>query len=636
MEQKHKTGLSKQIYTLVMISIAIMGIITAVSQYLISGERIRTQTDMVAEAAAGEIISSIKEYSAYRWLLSFWAEHADQMEVEYDADPAKGSVTEEKIQVLQERHPEFELRSCSDGEAAALPPEDQRLYAEIVYSRLAARMNGIKQNFKCDYLFCAVTDTDSGEHPYEYLLYLFSGADPGSVRGKEYGEVYTLGVTVPAGDDAKQQENLRQAVSQYMREKRGGRKHDDSGRYIDYYTCLGLLENKAVLTGTSFSRQAMNKKILFSTFLYTLNTIFLELLLLNLAMLFIHRYILHPMQRVLNIIRSYGETKDSGTTEKDLTGLLAEKTGIAVRENEVGQLAEDFVDLTHELDAYTARVKEAAAAQERIKYELETAAAIQQHMLPDSIPEFPDHPEYKLCASMKPAKEVGGDFYDYFLVDDTHLALVIADVSDKGVPAALFMAEARTLIRSRAQTGEEPEQILYYVNDQLNKGNDRGFFVTVWMALLDLETGEGVAVNAGHEPPVVCREGGNYELVRYRHSLAAGMMKGMTFPQHTFRLGPGDRLFVFTDGVPEAQNASSEQFGTDRMLKVLNANRDETPAGLLDAVAKAIDEFQGEAGQFDDMTMLCFFCDKRSDIKDTDNLIIGNTITDEALKENDC
>ena len=599
MEQKQKTGLSKQIYTLVVISIAIMGIVTAVSQYLISRERTRSHTDIVADAAAGEIISSIKEYPAYRWLLSYWAEHADEMEVEYDVDPAKESVAEEKIQVLQERHPEFDLRFSSDEEAAALPPEDQRIYAEVIYSRLAARMNEIKQNFKCDYLFCAVTDTDAGERPYEYLLYLFSGADPGSVRGTEYGEVYKLGVTVPAEDDAKQQENLRQAVLQYMREKRAGRKHDDSGRYIDYYTCLGLL------------------------------TVFLELLLLNLAMLFIHRYILHPMQRVLNIIRSYAESKDSGAAEKDLTGLMAEKTGIAVRENEVGQLAEDFVDLTHELDDYTAQIREAAAAQERIKFELETAAAIQQHMLPEDTPEFPGHPEYKLCASMKPAKEVGGDFYDYFLVDDTHLVLLIADVSDKGVPAALFMAEARTMIRSRAQTGEEPEQILYYVNDQLNKGNDRGFFVTVWMALLDLETGEGVAVNAGHEPPVICREGGDFELARYRHSLAVGMMKGMEFPQHTFRLGPGDKLFVFTDGVPEALNSSSEQFGTDRMLKVLNENRNEDPAGLLAAVSRAIDEFKGEADQFDDITILCFFCDKRNDIKGTDNLIIGNEITEE-------
>ena len=551
------------------------------------------------------------------------------MEVEYDVDPAKESVAEEKIQVLQERHPEFDLRFSSDEEAAALPPEDQRIYAEVIYSRLAARMNEIKQNFKCDYLFCAVTDTDAGERPYEYLLYLFSGADPDSVRGTEYGEVYKLGVTVPAEDDEKQQENLRQAVLQYMREKRAGRKHDDSGRYIDYYTCLGLLGDRAVLAGTSFSRRAMNKTILFSALIYTLNTVFLELLLLNLAMLFIHRYILHPMQRVLNIIRSYAESKDSGAAEKDLTGLMAEKTGIAVRENEVGQLAEDFVDLTHELDDYTAQIRDAAAAQERIKFELETAAAIQQHMLPEDTPEFPGHPEYKLCASMKPAKEVGGDFYDYFLVDDTHLVLLIADVSDKGVPAALFMAEARTMIRSRAQTGEEPEQILYYVNDQLNKGNDRGFFVTVWMALLDLETGEGVAVNAGHEPPVICREGGDFELVRYRHSLAVGMMKGMEFPQHTFRLEPGDKLFVFTDGVPEALNSSSEQFGTDRMLKVLNENRNEDPAGLLAAVARAIDDFKGEADQFDDITIVCFFCDKRNDIKGTDNLIIGNEITEE-------
>ena len=560
------------------------------------------------------IISSIKEYPAYRWLLSYWAEHADELEVEYDADFTKESVTEEKVWLLQERNPEFDPRFCSDVEAGALAPEDQKLYAEVIYSRQIARMNGIKQNFGCDYLFCAVTDTALGEHPYEYVLYLFSGADPGSVRGTEYGEVYTLGVTVSAKDNEEQQENMRQAVDQYVSQKKAGKKFDDTGRYIDYYTCLSLLGDRAVLAGTSFSRQAMNKRILSAALVHTLNTAFLELLLLSLVMLFISRYILLPMRGVLNIIRSYTEAKDSGSTEKDMKGLLSERTSIAARDNEVGQLAEDFIDLTHEIDDYTVQIREAAAAQERIEFELETAADIQQHMLPNNIPEFPGHPEFKLSASMKPAKEVGGDFYDYFLVDDTHLALIIADVSDKGVPAALFMAEARTMIRSRALKGEEPEEILYYVNNQLNEGNDRGFFVTVWMALLDLETGEGVAVNAGHEHPAVCREGGDFELLRYRHSLAVGMMEGMTFPQHTFCMRPGDKLFVYTDGVPDALNASDEQFGTDRMLKVLNANREETPAGLLAAVAKALDEFAGDAGRFDDTTMLCFFCDKQSDI----------------------
>ena len=617
MAPKQKTGLFKQIYTLILISIAIMGIVTAVSQYLISGERIKVQTDITAKAASGEIISSIQEYPAYRWLLSYWADHADRLEVEYDADFSNGSAAEEKIRLFQERHPAFDLTSASGEDAEALPEEDQKLYAEIVYSRLISRINGIKQNFNCDYLFCAVTDTDSGEHPYEYLLYLFSGGDADSVRGTEYGEVYTLGVTASLLGRTKQQENMREAVARYGTDKRAGRKYSDPGRYIDYYTCLCLLGDRAVLAGTSFSVQEMNRTILSSALIYTLNTIFLELLLLNLAMLFISRYILHPMRKVMNIICSYAETKDSGSTEKDLRNLLSEKTGIAVRDNEVGQLAEDFIDLTRELDDYTDKIREAAAARKRAEVELETAAAIQQHMLPACLPVLKGHPEFRLCADMKPAKEVGGDFYDYFLVDDTHLMLVIADVSDKGIPAALFMAEARTLIRSRAQTGEEPEQILYYVNSQLNERNERGFFVTVWLALLDLETGEGTAVNAGHEHPAVCRDGKRFELVRYQHSLAAGMMNGLTFPQHKFRLRPGDKLFVYTDGVPEAQNASLEQFGTDRMLEVLNANRNETPEGLLAAVTKAIDAFTGEAPRFDDTTMLCLFCDKTSDIKIT-------------------
>lgn len=605
MERRKKTGLFTQVYILIIISIVIIGVVTAVSQYIISERRVRAETDILAEAAAGEVISSIKEYPAYRWLLTYWTDHAEELDVQYDVDYSKESPTGEKVRLLQKKHPDMEIRYCSEEEVLALSAEDQKLYAEIVYSWLSARMNGIKQNFGCDFLYCAVTDIDSGEQPYEYELYLFSGANPDEVRGTEYGNVYTLGVTTPLQGDKKRQGYMRQAVL-FNREHRSvSEKYDNPGHYIDYYTCLSILEDRAVLTGTSFSLQTMKRKILSAALVYSLNTIIMELLLLNLAMILISRFILKPLEKVLSIIRSYTETKDSRKSEKEIRALLTEKKGLAIRRNEVGQLAEDFSDLTREIEDYTKRIRDAVAVQKRMEFELETASVIQQQMLPDGAPDFPDHPEFRLGASMKPAKEVGGDFYDYFLVDDTHLVMVMADVSDKGVPAALFMAQARTLIRSRAQNGEDPEQILYYVNNQLNESNEKGFFVTVWLALLDLETGEGLAVNAGHEHPAICRSGKEFELVRYRHSLAAGIMENICFKQHTFHLDPGDRLFIYTDGVPEAQNSSSEQFGTDRMLDVLRKNQSADPASLLAAVTEAIDAFTGEAGQFDDTTMMC-------------------------------
>ena len=181
----------------------------------------------------------------------------------------------------------------------------------------------------------------------------------------------------------------------------------------------------------------------------------------------------------------------------------------------------------------------------------------------------------------------------------------MADVSGKGVPAALFMVIAKTLIKTRAQMGASPSEILYYVNNQLCEGNKAELFVTVWLAIIDLSTGEGIAANAGHEHPVICRKNGSYELVVYRHSPAVATLEDLRFREHTFRLERGDKLFVYTDGVPEATSAQEELFGTDRMLQALRSRETGTPDELLEAVRQSIAAFVGPAPQFDDLTMLC-------------------------------
>ena len=272
--------------------------------------------------------------------------------------------------------------------------------------------------------------------------------------------------------------------------------------------------------------------------------------------------------------------------------------------DEIGDLYQKTRTMQLNLLDYMDNLARVTTEKEHISTELNVANRIQADMLPRIFPAFPDRHEFNIMAIMDPAKEVGGDFYDFFLVDEDHLAMVVADVSGKGVPAALFMVIAKTLIKNRGQMGDSPSEILRNVNNQLCEGNDEEFFVTVWLGILELSTGRGWAVNAGHEHPVIRRSGGHFELVVYKHSPAVAVMPGLPFRQHEFRLNPGDTLFVYTDGVPEATNASGKLFGNERMLRALNKNPEAGAEELIQAVRSEIDRFVGDAPQFDDITML--------------------------------
>ncbi len=272
--------------------------------------------------------------------------------------------------------------------------------------------------------------------------------------------------------------------------------------------------------------------------------------------------------------------------------------------DEVEELAHAFQYMTVELADYIRNLAAITAEKERIGAELEVATQIQASMLPCIFPAFPERKEFDIYASMTPAKEVGGDFYDFFLVDDNHLAMVIADVSGKGVPAALFMVIAKTLLKNCAQTGASPKQVLERVNNQLCENNDAEMFVTVWLGILDLSTGGLVAANAGHEYPALRRAEGSFELVKDKHGFVLAGMEGSRYQEYDLKLEPGDTLFVYTDGVAEATDAHEELYGTDRMLKALNQMGDVGPEALLPGVKADIDAFVGQAPQFDDITML--------------------------------
>ncbi|MBO4887849.1 MAG: SpoIIE family protein phosphatase [Firmicutes bacterium] len=308
------------------------------------------------------------------------------------------------------------------------------------------------------------------------------------------------------------------------------------------------------------------------------------------------RKIAEPLRKMTKKILSLG--KDGGDAQFYMED--AYRTG-----DEVQLLAESFADISERTVAYVEEVKRVTAEKERIGAELSMATDIQESQLPHIFPAFPDRKEFDLYASMDPAKEVGGDFYDFFLVDQDHLGLVMADVSGKGIPAALFMMIAKILIKNRVLNGDSPAKALETVNQQLLDGNEAGMFVTVWLAVIEISTGKGIVSNAGHEHPAIRRKDGSFELIKYRHSPAVAAFDDLTFEEHEFRLYPGDQLFIYTDGVTEAMNKDRVLFGTDRMIEALNEAKDEDSAGILAKVSEKIKEFVADADQFDDITMLC-------------------------------
>ncbi|MBO4262145.1 MAG: SpoIIE family protein phosphatase [Clostridia bacterium] len=273
--------------------------------------------------------------------------------------------------------------------------------------------------------------------------------------------------------------------------------------------------------------------------------------------------------------------------------------------DEIQVLAESFAMLSGKTLEYIDQVEKVTAEKERIGAELSLATRIQADMLPNIYPAFPERDEFDIYATMDPAKEVGGDFYDFFLVDDDHLCIFIADVSGKGVPAALFMMASMIILANNAQMGKSPAQILHDTNLAICANNREEMFVTVWLGILEISTGKLTAANAGHEYPVVKRPDGSFEIFKDKHGFVIGGMNGAKYKEYEIEMQPGSKVFLYTDGVPEATNADKELFGMDRLLDALNAAPDEAPKETLDNVRKAVDGFVREAEQFDDLTMMC-------------------------------
>jgi sigma-B regulation protein RsbU (phosphoserine phosphatase) len=280
--------------------------------------------------------------------------------------------------------------------------------------------------------------------------------------------------------------------------------------------------------------------------------------------------------------------------------------------DEVGDLANAFNTMTSSIKKYISDLTAVTAEKERIGAELSVATKIQEDMLPRIFPPYPDRPEFDLYATMQPAKEVGGDLYDFFMPDADHLAIVIGDVSGKGVPAALFMVISKTLIKNYAMMGLPVDEVLTRTNNDLCEGNDAGLFTTAWIGIYEISTGRLTFADAGHETAMKLKPDGKVELLKpVKKKMVLAAMENIRYIVNEAELDVGDMLYIYTDGVTEATSAQNELYGMDRLESVVSMHRGPDTHALLREVRTDVDKFVGSAPQFDDITMLALYINSR-------------------------
>ncbi len=319
-------------------------------------------------------------------------------------------------------------------------------------------------------------------------------------------------------------------------------------------------------------------------------------LALEIYFYFIKREVMQPIIQL--------ENATSDVVDKLKSESVIEPLNIKTND-EIEALSHSFEAMEENLRNYIKENREIVSEQEKIRTELNLAANIQADMLIKYFPPFPERTDFNIFASMTPAKEVGGDFYDFFLVDHDHLALVIADVSGKGVPASLFMMRSMLMIESLTTLTRSPSEILGTLNKMICDNNESKMFVTVWLAILDLKSGKLTAANAGHEYPIIKTPGKGFELYKDKHCFIVGGKKKAKYKDYEITLEPGSVIFVYTDGVPEAKNAEGKMFKLDATVDALNSNPNADVETLTNNVKNSVSDFVKDAEQFDDLTMLC-------------------------------
>ena len=447
-----------------------------------------------------------------------------------------------------------------------------------------------KQEFTFIYAYCVDT-TD-----YNHYTIVFNAANPNS--GYEEDDIWTIGHVRETRNDEYRQV-YRAFYDGSLSHKTILRTSNLKGAEPFIHTMIPLKGSDGTVKGI-LTVQAEMGELNHGRYSYlqliAAALVFCAMIASTAAHYYFGRHIVRPVKLLARETLRFAEENTLGP-DSSLKS-LSDIGEIRVLASSIGRMEEDTIRYMENLTRITSE-------RERISTEMALAARIQASMLPSDFPPFPDRNDFTIFGSMHPAKEVGGDFYDYFMVTEDHLGLVIADVSGKGVPAALFMMVSQNLVRNAAMTGLSPAACLESVNEHLCQQNPEEMFVTVWLGILDLKTGDLTAVNAGHEYPMLKATGGVFETVRDKHGFVLGGMPSLRYKEYQMKLEPGSTLFLYTDGVPESTDNENHQFGLDRSLDALNKTPDASPVQLLRNVEEAVRTFTGDAPPFDDMTMLC-------------------------------
>ena len=468
-------------------------------------------------------------------------------------------------------------RARYDEQANALKDEkyQQMLNTLFIFEDQSKERNDI------EYIYVQVIEGDN-------VTYIFD-AD-------HTDEQYQLGTVRPVSDSLKGSKGLENGIPAFI-----------SNNPEDGWLCSCMRPikdangNPVALVGVDISMG----KVVIDAISYFVTLVVIMLLAVGLLIWVVLKGVDNALVKPINMLsaatRTFVEDKGKTHVETSAISQLNIKT-----DDEIETLCDSIQQMERDINAYIANLTEVTAEKERIGAELELAKRIQADMLPNIFPAFPLRHDFDIFASMTPAKEVGGDFYDFFLVDDSHLAMVIADVSGKGIPAALFMMMSKILIQNAALSGKTPAEALMMVNNQICANNREEMFVTVWLGIINLDNGVLTAANAGHEKPMIMMPNGDFELINDKHGFVIGGMPGLKYKDYTIQLEKGSKLFIYTDGVAEATNASDELFGMERTLESLNTVKTENTQAIVERIRGCVDEFVGEAPQFDDLTMLCF------------------------------
>ena len=370
--------------------------------------------------------------------------------------------------------------------------------------------------------------------------------------------------------------------------------NNEWGHTYAYYTPLYINGHKLGLIGTEIAVDKVNREIVKNTVKHCIALAAILIICEGVLLWVLNKLYISKLVSLQMKVETFSKTKDRKISEELKTNIKGH--------HEIASLATKISDMMMELDEHITHIQDISSENARIGAELGIASKIQMDMLPKS---YPDRPEIDLYATMTPAKEIGGDFYDFFLIDEDHLALAIADVASKGIPAAMFMIQTLTALRLHAIPGVKPGRILAKVNEDLAQNNELNVFVTIWLGILNLKTGEIKMSNAGHEYPMIKKADGSFDQIRNEHDPVVGVLPGMKYNNDVITLEVGDTLLLYTDGVPDTKNPSSTRFGLSGMTEALDSCECNTPKEYVDTVLEKTKEFMDGADQFDDITMLC-------------------------------